>query len=153
MAVHPETSDWFRKAVGPGQFMSCQSQWLFWRAIDTVVISARPKQAGWGKELSYVIGFGRYGATDVSRRYSTNASATRQRQNHVADPDWVQQLCQSLTRQLRSGLSQQEHLVLNERDASEQLELRQASEPADADAALPGGEVQSKDAEVSAAST
>ena len=36
-------------------------------------------QAGWGKRLNYVIGVGRHGAVDVTRRYSRDYADTLRR--------------------------------------------------------------------------
>lgn len=38
-----------------------------------------PPQAGWGKQLSYVIGVGRHGAADVTRRYTKDWAAVQHR--------------------------------------------------------------------------
>ena len=102
------------------------------------------KQAGWGKKLSYVIVFSRYGIADVSQRYSTNAKATVERQNIIVSPQWVQQQCRAVTNHLRSGLSRQEILDLEARDAREQSELCEASETKDEES-LPGREKQNQE--------
>lgn len=57
-------------------------------------------QAGWGKQLSYVVAFSRHGATDVIKRYTKQWDEVKQRRGMVVE-DWLTQQCTILTNNAR----------------------------------------------------
>ncbi len=54
------------------------------------------RQAGWGKQLSYVVAFSRHGVTDVMRRYTKQWDELRRHRTLVSE-EWLSQQCSSLT--------------------------------------------------------
>ena len=98
--------------------------------------AAADLQGGWGKKLSYAIGFGRCGAADVSRRYCLSYEEMQQRQAAIADPEWVRQMCNSISRRLRNGLDSAEALLWEERELQELSELAQPGQSSGA--SMPG---------------
>ena len=57
-------------------------------------------QAGWGKQLSYVVAFSRHGVTDVIKRYTKQWEQLKQRRTMVSE-DWLSQQCTQLTNNAR----------------------------------------------------
>jgi len=53
-------------------------------------------QAGWGKQLSYVVAFSRHGVADVMKRYTKQWDQLKQQRTLVSE-DWLQQQCTTLT--------------------------------------------------------
>ena len=64
------------------------------------VLRAAVWQAGWGKQLNYVVGFSRHGVTDVMKRYTKQWDQLKQRRTQVSE-DWLSQQCRSLTAHCR----------------------------------------------------
>ena len=61
-------------------------------------------QSGWGKKLSYVIGFSINGVTDVTRRYTKKWDEVLSRRTQVSEI-WLMSACLALTQRLRSETS------------------------------------------------
>lgn len=57
-------------------------------------------QAGWGKQLSYVVAFSRHGVTDVIKRYTKQWDQLKQRRSMVTE-EWLSQQCTHLTNHAR----------------------------------------------------
>ena len=70
------------------------------KAVPLFKQTAASWQAGWGKQLNYVVGFSRHGVTDVIRRYTKNWEELKQRRNQVSE-EWLSQQCRSLTARCR----------------------------------------------------
>ena len=60
-------------------------------------------QSGWGKKLSYVIGFSIHGVADVTRRYTTKWDEVLRRRNQVSEI-WLSSACLAITQRLRSHM-------------------------------------------------
>ncbi|KAL3232249.1 Peptide-N(4)-(N-acetyl-beta-glucosaminyl)asparagine amidase [Nakaseomyces bracarensis] len=73
----------------------------------------------WNKKMSYCIAFGSYDVVDVSKRYILQNQLPRD----LISEDDLQFLCQSLTKRVRSGLSDDEKYKLFCRDDLERIEL------------------------------
>lgn len=80
------------------------------------------QQAGWGKQLSYVLAVGRHGAADVSRRYTRQWEAVAQRRGLVTEP-WLGSLLQQATARSLAALPLEERQQAEARAAAEQREL------------------------------
>lgn len=60
-------------------------------------------QAGWGKELTYVIAFSTYRVKDVTRRYTKKWEEVLTRRREVSEP-WLMSACLGLTSRLLQRL-------------------------------------------------
>lgn len=73
----------------------------------------------WNKKMSYCIAFGSYDVTDVSKRYILQNPLPRD----IISEDDLQFVCQTLTKKVRTGLSDNEQYKLFCRDDLERIEL------------------------------
>ena len=91
------------------------------RSIRRIPPVAAPMtyERGWGKKLSYVLGFSAHEVTDVSRRYSANWKASLARRTAV-DEAWLASLIRE------SNASVQHGLPLHEREAMVERAQREA---------------------------
>ena len=60
-------------------------------------------QSGWGKKLSYVIGFSINGVVDVTRRYTIKWDEVLSRRTQVSEI-WLLSACLALTQRLQSEM-------------------------------------------------
>ncbi|KAA6423321.1 MAG: Peptide-N(4)-(N-acetyl-beta-glucosaminyl)asparagine amidase [Trebouxia sp. A1-2] len=79
-------------------------------------------EAGWGKQLSYVVAFSRHGVTDVMKRYTKQWDQLKQRRTLVTE-DWLQHQCATLTANHRRGWTAEEKAEWEQLDRLEQAEL------------------------------
>ncbi|KAL0026255.1 hypothetical protein WJX77_006348 [Trebouxia sp. C0004] len=79
-------------------------------------------EAGWDKQLSYVVAFSRHGVTDVMKRYTKQWDQLKQRRMLVSE-NWLQQQCATLTANHRRGWTAQEKTDWEQVDRLEQAEL------------------------------
>ncbi|GBG70656.1 hypothetical protein CBR_g7957 [Chara braunii] len=121
-------------------------------------------EKGWGKQLSYVFGFGGDGCVDVIKRYTRAWSEVSRRRCEISELE-LEVLLRHLRREVRNGLSaaEQERLRIADEQEKEEMESsysgRSESLP-DEEQVLPGrqsgseewrvarGETNSKDAAV-----
>ena len=79
--------------------LKCTNQcWstLLYRLIALHFPTVALQQAGWEKQLSYIIAFSRHGVTDVVKRYTKQWDQLKQRRTLVTE-DWLHQQCTTLT--------------------------------------------------------
>ena len=60
-------------------------------------------QSGWGKKLSYVVGFSVSGVSDVTRRYSKKWDEVLSRRTQVSEI-WLMSACLAITQRLRAQM-------------------------------------------------
>lgn len=79
-------------------------------------------EAGWEKQLSYIVAFSRHGVTDVVKRYTKQWDQLKQRRTLVTE-DWLHQQCTTLTANHRRGWTAEEKAEWEQVDRLEQAEL------------------------------
>ncbi len=96
-------------------------------------------QAGWGKELTYVVAFNKDGVTDVMRRYTRLWPKVQERRK-MSSEAWFALQIDKLKAKTREDCSAEELLSLQAADAAEAEELAamQTQTLSPADLALPG---------------
>ncbi|DBA95296.1 TPA: hypothetical protein ACH3X3_013188 [Trebouxia sp. C0006] len=79
-------------------------------------------EAGWDKQLSYVVAFSRHGVTDVMKRYTKHWNQLKQRRTLVTE-EWLHHQCTTLTANHRRGWTAEEKAEWEQVDRLEQAEL------------------------------
>lgn len=101
-----------------------QARWLHCDSCEDACDKPLLYEKGWGKKLSYVIGFGKDGVVDVTRRYTADFADTATRRGEC-DEGWLASATRGLTSRLRMGEGDaRRRRRLEERDAEEQRELQ-----------------------------
>ena len=77
-----------------------QSRWLHCDSCEDTCDKPLLYEQGWGKKLSYVVGFGKDGVVDVTRRYTADVADTASRRGEC-DEGWLKTATARLTGRLR----------------------------------------------------
>jgi peptide-N4-(N-acetyl-beta-glucosaminyl)asparagine amidase len=109
-------------------YSTAMRRWIHMDPCEAVADKPLLYEAGWGKELTYLIAVGRDGVLDVSRRYTRqyNKLLTTRR---ALDDVWISGYLQNISNQLRSqrGIDEKERIRLEERDHADVAEMVAAS--------------------------
>ena len=104
-----------------------QRRWLHCDSCENVCDKPLLYEVGWGKKLSYVIGFGADDVVDVTRRYVADYARCLRERRGECDEAWLAKTTRGLTDRLRAGRSNPDELdELRRRDAGEADELHRA---------------------------
>ena len=97
-----------------------QRRWLHCDSCENVCDKPLLYEVGWGKKLSYVIGFGADDVVDVTRRYVADYSRCLRERRGECDEAWLAKTTRGLTDRLRAGRSNPDELdELRRRDAGD----------------------------------
>lgn len=99
-----------------------QNRWLHCDSCEAKLDSPLLYEQGWGKKLTYIFAESINGVKDVILRYSRDMNDVKTRRNRVPEP-WIGLYTKDVTRRLRSGVSSEEFVRLEKRDAEENKEL------------------------------
>ena len=118
-------------------YSRARGRWIHVDCCECVMDKPKLYEKGWGKKLSYVLAFERYGAVDVTRRYVIDWNATLRRRVEV-DEGTLEAILKEITAAQRQGLSPDVLPKLSERDKAERQELFDSNSSKEENEALPG---------------
>lgn len=111
-----------------------QERWLHCDPCENTCDKPLTYEVGWGKKLSYIVGFSKDEIQDVTWRYSANHAAVRDRRRECREK-WLVDTIIKLTQQRQSGLPEDRKKILQNRLIVELVEFlteRTAKEGEDA---------------------
>ena len=118
-------------------YSQARGRWIHVDCCECVMDKPKLYEKGWGKKLSYVLAFDRYGAVDVTRRYVIDWKATLKRRREV-DERTLEAMLKEITAGQRKKLSPDMLPKLNERDKAERTEFLNSDSSKDENESLPG---------------
>lgn len=98
-----------------------RKQWIHTDSCEEAWNNPTIYASGWGKKMSYVVGFSVDGAADVTRRYVRKAD--QQLERKMVTEEQLKSILHGLTRDLRQGVSESEVNTLMQEDEAEEKEL------------------------------
>ncbi|CAL5219072.1 g835 [Coccomyxa viridis] len=105
-------------------YSDAMQRWVHLDPCEAAYDTPHLYESGWGKKLSYVIGFSINGVTDVTRRYTKKWDEVLSRRTQVSEI-WLMSACLALTQRLRSQVSLDNRNQLKAKDDAEQRQLTQ----------------------------
>ncbi|KAK9321801.1 hypothetical protein V1517DRAFT_325425 [Lipomyces orientalis] len=103
-------------------YSETKKRWIHADSCETAWDQPRLYEQGWGKKMSYAIGFSAEGATDVSRRYIRTEGRQLPR-NRISESELVLTL-RVITQERRLQFSANQKAVLESEDQAEERELQ-----------------------------
>eukprot|EP00898_Chlorokybus_atmophyticus_P005249 jgi/Chlat1/5725/Chrsp38S05528 len=118
-------------------FSASRQRWIHCDPCEDIYDRPLLYEAGWGKQLSYVVAFSHDGAIDVTRRYTRKWHEVATRRTHVTEEE-LQMLLARLNQSLQSALPPAALQQLALMMAAELLELQELQQTYTSAGALPG---------------
>ncbi|GMH43594.1 hypothetical protein BSKO_11516 [Bryopsis sp. KO-2023] len=123
-------------------FSKAENRWVHLDPCEAAYDQPLLYESGWGKKLTYNIGFDRYGATDVTRRYTREWGEVLQRRVEIQE-EVLGATLTSITARRRAGLDPSTLSQLKMRDGHEAAEL--LSSKGESQVELPGRQTGSEE--------
>ncbi|AOW03313.1 peptide-N(4)-(N-acetyl-beta-glucosaminyl)asparagine amidase [Yarrowia lipolytica] len=119
-----------------------RKEWIHTDSCEEAWNSPTIYSQGWGKKMSYVVGFSGDGVTDVTRRYVRKAD--QQLPRTMVPDEQFKTILNSITSDIRQNLSPSEKEELKREDEAEERELASynADEPQEAQMPRQSGSVE-----------
>ncbi|GAB1606103.1 peptide-N(4)-(N-acetyl-beta-glucosaminyl) asparagine amidase-like [Argonauta hians] len=95
-------------------FSDCQGRWLHCDPCENVCDKPLLYEAGWGVDISYIIGISRDDIQDVTRRYSTQPEKVRQNRTKVTE-DWLRSALDKIRMKQKMNLSKDRKNLIDSR--------------------------------------
>jgi peptide-N4-(N-acetyl-beta-glucosaminyl)asparagine amidase len=126
-------------------YSNAMSRWVHMDPCEAAYDKPLLYEAGWGKQLSYVIAVGVSGAADVTKRYTKQFKSLLPRRS--CSEAWVDSYLRATTTSLRSSLPKDLVQTLVLRDAKDVASMQAASESplGDNESYLPGRQTGSSE--------
>ncbi|XP_066934387.1 peptide-N(4)-(N-acetyl-beta-glucosaminyl)asparagine amidase-like [Clytia hemisphaerica] len=103
-------------------YSKSKKRWLHCDSCENSCDKPLTYEAGWGKELSYVVAFSKDEVIDVTWRYTNKFADVMKRRNKVPEK-WIIDMCQSITKELRYGATEAERQEFTTRHIKEIVEF------------------------------
>ena len=134
----------FEDHVWVEYYSNAMARWIHMDACEAAYDKPLLYEAGWGKQMSYVIAVGVSGVADVTKRYTKKFESLLPRRS--CSEAWVDSYLAQITASLRSSLSKDLVNRLVARDAKDAASIQAASENSLGDEnSLPGRQTGSSD--------
>eukprot|EP00002_Diphylleia_rotans_P020144 TRINITY_DN3904_c0_g1_i1.p1 TRINITY_DN3904_c0_g1~~TRINITY_DN3904_c0_g1_i1.p1 ORF type:complete len:1063 (+),score=179.99 TRINITY_DN3904_c0_g1_i1:77-3265(+) len=98
-------------------------RWIHLDPCEDAYDSPMMYDAGWGKKLTYIIGFTKHRVVDVTRRYVRNISEALGRRDLVSE-EWLSAEIIRINTQLRTQVSHEQLAILESRSEAEEKQLQ-----------------------------